>query len=420
MTLTFVGADFHALPLASLERLERAADDIRQQLESNREVLPGAVLLSTCNRFEIYADVPEFHPAFDFILETVEQHTNESSDLLRENLRTRYATDVAAHLFSVASGLRSMIVGEEEIAGQVKRAFAKAQASSFTTRDLNQMFQLAAKVSKRVVTQTGLGASGRSIVSTALDLAQEELGNLSGKRALLVGTGAYARVAVAALNRKGIDEIYCYSRSGRAGLFSENHGLTPVQAPDFENVLASSDVAVFASGSSQLVLSREAAERVCGLRAEAGSIRNLQVIDVALSRDVDPAAAELNGLKLIDLEMIRINAPREHQESVEAAYRIVNEGAKSFEQGILSQSTDALVAALHAHMRVWVNTEVEAVRKKLGDQAAEEVEKSLRKVTNRILHGPSVKAKALAKEGLGDEYERALKMLFDVTLEAAE
>jgi glutamyl-tRNA reductase len=311
----------------------------------------------------------------------------------------------------VASGLESMIVGEEEISGQVKRSLSQAHRHGYASKNLNHLFQNAATVAKSVTTETGLGASGRSVITTALDVAGEHLKGFEGKKALLIGTGAYSRVVAAALQRMRVEEIYVYSRSGRAEKFSNNHETHPVRKDQLVEVMSEVDLVVSASGAQGFAVDEVLAREVASLRSSQSP---LILIDVSLSRDVAPEVSGVGGMVVIDLERIKDRAPQEHVDSVLTAREIIHSAVSNFEESMASRTIDPVVAALRAHIGVWVEEEIESVRRKSGNGAADEVQKSLRKVTNAILHAPSVKAKELAIDGNHQDYIRAVRLLFDI------
>jgi glutamyl-tRNA reductase len=416
VALAFIGTDFHDTPLADLERLERRADQIRDRLIAPDSPLSGAVVLATCNRFEVYFETEAFHGGLDFAIAQVAAELHVAPDTASSLLKVLYGPSLVQHLYAVASGLESMIVGEAEISGQVKRALTHSRSVGQTTSSLERLFQTASAVSKQVSSQTGIGASGRSIVSTALELAQQKIGNLLGKRALIIGTGAYARVVSAALKNLGLANISVFSRSGRARQFALSHELTPVTNEQLDLEMARADLVVSASGSRGFAVDLDLAQRVRLLREGNG----LLFIDVSLSRDVAPEVELVPGFEIIDLETLRLKAPAEHIDAVISAQEIVREAVTEFENEQKSRAADPVIAALRAHVGLWVEQEVEAVRRKSGPEAAKDVERSLHRVTNAILHTPSVKVKDLAKDGNHDDYLNAVKLLFGLELENDE
>jgi glutamyl-tRNA reductase len=304
-----------------------------------------------------------------------------------------------------------MIIGEEEIAGQVKRSLSRAQRLGQSSKTLNQLFQTASSAAKSVTTETGLGASGRSVITTALEIAEEHTGGLGGKQALLIGTGAYSRVVASALEKLGLDEVFVYSRAGRAEKFSSTHHTTPIDSASLVETMAQVELVVSASGSTGYAIEEEIALMVSQHRADKSP---LVLIDVALSKDVAPEVSLISGMTVIDLEEIKTRAPQEHIESLATAKSIIDQCVTEFHERLTARSIDPVVSALRAHVGIWVDAEIESVRSRSGDAAAQEVQRSLRKVANAILHTPSVKAKELAIDGNQQEYVQAVRLLFDI------
>ena len=411
VALVYLGTDLHDTPLTDLEQFEASAEKVLTALAPQNSLLEGVVVLATCNRFEIYFEAESFHDSMDYVTSVVASQLGIETSLVSSMLKVLYGDSVPQHLFSVASGLESMIVGEEEISGQVKRALSRAHKLGYASKNLNHLFQNAASVAKSVTSETGLGASGRSVITTALEIAGEHLGGINGKNALLIGTGAYSRVVTAALHRMGVNGIFVYSRSGRAERFSDSHETTPVGKDQLVDVMSAVDLVVSASGTQGFAIDEVIALEVTSQRAE---VPPLVLIDVSLSRDLAPTVSSMDGIVVIDLERIKNRAPQEHIDSILTAREIIHNAVSNFEESMASRTIDPVIAALRAHIGVWVEEEIENVRRKSGSGTADEVQKSLRKVTNAILHAPSVKAKELAIGGNHEDYIRAVRLLFDV------
>jgi len=417
VTLVLIGGSHLDLSLSNLEILERNVDLIRERLftaETLQQGINGGVLVATCNRFEAYLDLERFHDAVDCAISIIGEASGINTEECRGILSVSFGASVTEHLFSVAAGLESMIVGEAEIAGQVRTAFKKAQEERTTTSQLELLFQRAAAVSKKVATSTGLGAAGRSIVTVALDLVEQRHGSLVGKRPLLLGTGAYARVVVAALQRYKCGEIGVFSSSGRAETFSQSHGTLTVERIDLEEAIGNSDLIVACSGSKNHLLYSST------FSARTASMPTIPIIDVALTSDLAPDVKELHFTDVIDLEIIRMHAPGEHEEAITLAREIVQQSAEEFEKVQLSRSIDPAITLMRAHVEQLIESEVERVRSRSGSEAAEEVSLSLHRVTNALLHTPSVRARSLTRTENQEEYRRAIQLLFGIDSDATD
>ncbi len=411
MVLVLVGASHHDASLEEIERLSHAGDSLAATL-TGHEGVNGALVLSTCNRFEVYLDLDRFHEAVELTTREIAAKTGIEHTEVVESMRVTMGTSVAQHLFSVASGLESMVVGEDEVAGQVKSALAAAQIAETTSPTLERMMQRALATSKAVTNMTGLGAAGRSIVTVGLDVAEERHGALAGRSALVLGTGSYARVVTSALVKRGVEKIYVYSSSGRAAKFATSHGISPVTDEQLAEVIGHVDLVAACSGAphhiidSSLIAARNAASGV------------LPVIDLALSADVAPDARDRADVDVIDLEVIRVYAPREHSSAVLEAQEIVRGAVECFERAETGRAADPAVVAMRAYVSSIINEEIERTRGRLGDDTADEVARSLHRVSNALLHTPSVRAQELARTGDIDDYRKAMHTLFGIDFDS--
>ena len=324
-------------------------------------------------------------------------------------LQVRVGTPVAAHLFAVASGLDSMVVGEAEISGQVAAALRHAQAAGSVTPSLNLLFQSASRTAKRVASSTGLGAAGRSVASVALDVAETWVGHWDAATVLLIGTGSFARVVVAALRSRGCGQIRVFSASGRASAFATDRGLDPVGADQLESALVETDLVVTASGTGAAALSTSLLEPVLRRRGD----RTLPIIDLALRPDVPVAVRGLRGVEVIDLHTAARRAGG-HAESVERAAAVVIESVSAFEDRLAVRSLDPAVIALRAHVETTVQRELDRLRARVSPEVAAEIDHAAHRMTRSLLHTPTVQARALARTGSGEDYVRALHTLFGI------
>ena len=416
VALVLIGASHQNLALSELELLEREAGRIRDQLfsaPSSESGITGVVVVATCNRFEVYFETEIFHSTVDYVLRTISQITGLDSEQTNRSLQVSAGFVVVEHLFSVAAGLESMIVGEAEITGQVRSAFTHAHSVKTTTPVLEQLFQRALATSKVVQSSTGLGAAGRSIVDVALNVVESRYGAIKSKRAIVLGTGAYARVAVAALLRRGCDDISIYSATGRARQFSESHNSTAISHDGLHEALAKTDLVVGCSGNATSILNAEF------VRAARGDTF-LPMIDVALASDFASDVRLLDTVDVIDLDVVRKNAPKEHGEEIELANEIVQKAVIKFENEQSARTMDPAIAAMRSHVGILIDLEVKRVRDRAGDEVAADVEFSLHRVTNALLHTPSVRARSLVRDGEQKDYRTAIQVLFGIDLETSE
>jgi len=418
--LMVLGASHHDLELTQLDRLTGEPDSLSRALgeltaRANSSV-SGVVVVSTCNRLEIYLDALRFHDAIDEVTAAVAAAAGAPADEVGTQLKVRVGAPVVAHLFTVAAGLDSMVVGEAEIGGQIARAFRDAQTAGTASPAINQLFQFAARTAKQVASDTGLGAAGRSVASVALDLATRS-GDLVGARALVIGTGAYARVVAAELRSRGCAELSVFSPSGRASGFADRHRAVPIEANGLADAMAGADLIVTCSGTAVNVIDEQMLATAVARRDKP-----LPIIDLALRSDVSGAARSVPGIRLIDLNTVAEQADTAHLSAVTAAQDIVIAGVAAFEERMAVRRLDPAVVALRQHISGAVEKEMTRLRAKYPSDVAAEVELALHRVTQSLLHTPTLRAKELARTGDGAGYLQALHTLFgiDITEGAGE
>ena len=421
------------IDLETVARLSSGAAALSAEVVQGDNAVAGLVTLATCNRYELYVharSAEDVEAARNSVIESVSRHSGLSEPQVSQALSTLAADAVPRHLFAVSTGLESAVVGEREIAGQVRRALSEAQEQGVTTPSLVRLFQAAAKTAKDVGAQTALGRRGMSIVSVALDLASAfhappgtslpagavpagstDAKPLAGTSAVLFGTGAYAGAAMAQLVQRGCTDISVYSSSGRAGIFTESRGGTALTEQTLPAALAGASLLVGCSGSDHQVTMADLAR----LRRDNAS--QLTVIDLALSHDFSPDVAELPGVELLTLETVRQAAPAEQEETLSQASALVAEATLTFEQSQNSRSLDHAIVALRRHTMAVLDDELAKVRRQHGCTAATaEVEFAMRRMVKQLLHLPTVRAKELAAAGDADSYLAALDALYGLKI----
>ena len=420
-----LGASHHDLELTQLERLSASADSLNETLRELAEVdgspISGTVVLATCNRLEIYVDAERFHDAIDVVSERIAAAAGIDPADAAGLLKVRVGAPVAAHLFTVASGLDSMVVGEAEISGQVSRALTAAHAARTTTPVLHSLFQSAARTAKQVTAGTGLGTAGRSVASVAIDIATAELPGpgaadhaLSTSTCLIIGTGSYARVVATALHARGCTRLQVFSPSGRADTFAATHHAEVVAPEQFAEAVGKADLVVACSGTTGGVLDVSTVTA-----ALSGRERPLQVVDLALRPDVSAGVRALPGVRVVDLHTVAEGVAPEHREAIVAAQDVVIAAVARFEDDQAIRTLDPAVVALRQHVSLAVEKELVRLRAKYDGDVAAEVELAMHRVTQSLLHTPTLRAKELARTGDSAGYLQALHTLFGIELPAA-
>jgi len=404
-------ASHHDLDLDVLEQLSVGADSLGEGVVADCQALTGAVVLATCNRFELYLeidDVAQVDTTVEQVVARIARDSEVPVERVTEVLGLAVDEEAARHLFGVACGLESMVVGEREISGQVRRALAAARNAGTASPTLDRLFQAALRSARLVGMRTGLGTSGRSVVSVAFELAHPAMPDWSQARAVLVGTGFCADSSLEALVALGVGEIAVFSPSGRAEAFASNRAVHSIDAAGFAQALVEADVVVACSGGSGKSLTAPMLQS-----ARTGTTRPLVVLDLALHRDVDPVVAQLPGVTLIDLEAVRAEAPGEQPDVLGAASEIVEQEAAEFAVAVEARELDPAVVALRQHVFDILDDEIAKVRA-AGDPVAEETERALRRFARRMLHTPTVRAREHVRSGAKDDYLDALQALYGI------
>ena len=383
-----------------LEKLSFTAQDAAAGLVASTPSVRGAVVLATCNRFEAYLDIAD--RAADAAASAVVDVMSRASDVPSADLRAAVTVlendEVITHLFAVTSGLESVVVGEDEIAGQVGRALQRARTDGTTSGDLEQLFQRATQTSRGVRTRTSVGAAGRSLVRLALELASSRVRDWSISRVLVVGTGQYAATTVTALRDRGATMLSVYSPSGRADAFGTKYGLA-VQR-DLAGAMLDADVIITCTTAT-----------VIGTSAIIGRERRL-VIDLGMPRNVDPAIVSLEGIELLDLETIGRHAPLTELTATADARELVADAAARYSA---EREVEPAIVALRTHILGVLDAELERAHKR-GDNSPE-TEVALRHLASVLLHTPSVRAREVALEGRAQDFIDGLEAVYGISSE---
>ncbi|HET6876134.1 MAG TPA: glutamyl-tRNA reductase [Jatrophihabitans sp.] len=418
MSVIVVGLSHRTAPVSVLERAAVPVDDVRKTVEElqRAEMISEALLLSTCNRIEVYADVARFHRGVEEITTVLARHAGLAVSHLSEHLYVHFAEAAAEHMFSVAAGLDSMVVGESQILGQLRSAYALGIDLGSVGSVLHDLTQTALRVGKRVHSETGIDRAGASIVSVALDHAVELLGSLEHRRALVVGAGSMGALAGATLRRRGVAEIVVANRSAeRAARLAETLGGRAASLNDLAGEIAAADVLISSTGSTGLVIEAEL--------VHARADRPLAVLDLALPRDVDPAVAVVPGVSYLDLESLRSGSAMVSDDEIGAAAAII---AEELAEHLAAQQRLAVaptVTALRARADQVIEAELTRLDSRLPALSAgerREVADAVRRAVEKLLHAPTVRVKELASTPGGDSYAAALRELFDLDPAAAE
>jgi len=418
MTVLVVGLSHRTAPVSVLERTAVPVDDIRKTVEElhRAETISEVLLLSTCNRVEVYADAARFHPAVTEITGALARHAGVDVADLSEHLYVHFAEAAVEHLMSVASGLDSMVIGESQILGQLRSAYALGGEVGSIGSVLHDLAQTALRVGKRVHTDTGIDRAGASVVSVALDRAVAVLGELAGVRALIVGAGSMGALSGASLRRRGVTDIVVANRSfERAQRLAESLGGRAVPLSQVPDEIAGADLVMSSTGATGLVVESDAV----GPRAA----RPLVVLDLALPRDVSPLVAEQPGVTYVDIDSLRDSGAMVSDADVREATAIVTEELGRYLAEQQKLAVAPTVTALRARANQVIDGELTRLDGRLPGlepDVRREVADAVRRAVEKVLHAPTVRVKELASMPGGDQYASALRELFDLDPATAE
>ncbi|MET9620063.1 MULTISPECIES: glutamyl-tRNA reductase [unclassified Streptomyces] len=427
MSLLVVGLSHRSAPVSVLERASLPADTQAKLLQDTLAAEPAAegAVLATCNRIELYADVDKFHAGVAELSTLLAQHSGVGLEELTPYLYVHYEDRAVHHLFSVACGLDSMVVGEGQVLAQIKDALALGQELHTAGRLLNDLFQQALRVGKRAHSETGIDRAGQSLVTFGLEqlAAGADVDTwVKGKKALVIGAGSMSSLAAATLARAGVAEIVVANRTGsraeRLVQILTEPGGPGVAARAAEMVavgdeLTRADIVVSCTGATGLVLTAEAVES-----AMRGRTAPLALLDLAMPRDIDAAVHRMPGVRLVDIESLaEASADAPMAADVDQVRAIVSDEVAAFGAAQRAAHITPTVVALRTMAADVVAGEVARLEGRLpdlDDRQRAEITQTVRRVVDKLLHAPTVRVKQLASEPGGAGYADALRTLFDL------
>jgi glutamyl-tRNA reductase len=432
VSVLLFGVSHRSAPVSVLEQLSTDESDqvkiVDELLQS--PLVTEAMVLSTCNRVEVYAVVDAFHGGLSAIGQVLSEHSGMSMGDLTKYAYVRYSEAAVEHLFAVTSGLDSAVIGEQQVLGQVRRAYANAETNKTVGRILHDLAQRALSVGKRVHSETAIDAAGASVVSVALDIAGSRLDGLGGRTATVVGAGSMGALSVAHLLRAGVTHIDVVNRSlPRAERLAESirqQGAT-AQALTLEHLptaLATADIVVSCTGAVRPVVSLADVHHALASTRRDEAAPPLVLCDLGMPRDVDPAVAGLPGVSVIDMDRVqREPSARAAAADAEAARQIVAAEVASYLAGQRMSEVTPTVTALRQRAADVVEAELLRLDNRLpglDDSQRDEVARTVRRVVDKLLHAPTVRVKQLASAPGGDTYAEALRELFELDPQAVD
>ncbi|MET0898027.1 MAG: glutamyl-tRNA reductase [Mycobacterium sp.] len=438
MSVLLFGVSHRSAPVSVLEQLSTDESDQAKIVDAMLQspLVTEAMVLSTCNRVEIYAVVEAFHGGLSVIGQVLSEYSGMSMGDLTKYAYVRYAEAAVEHMFSVASGLDSAVIGEQQVLGQVRRAYASAEANHTVGRTLHELSQRALSVGKRVHSETGIDAAGASVVSVALGMAAARLDGLAGRSAAVIGAGSMGALSAAHLVRAGITSVNVLNRSvPRAERLAANlreQGVT-AQAFSLDDVavaLTDVDVVVTSTGAVRPVVSLADVHHALAHRTGPDDFgvaledRQLVICDLGMPRDVDAAVVGLPGVWVVDMDRIqREPSARAAASDADAARHIVAAEVATYLAGQRMSEVTPTVTALRQRAADVVEAELLRLDNRLPEldlAHRDEVANTVRRVVDKLLHAPTVRVKQLASAPGGDSYAEALRELFELNPNAVD
>lgn len=420
MAILALGVSHRRAPIELLERLALGDDDYAKayRLARDEETLHEAVILSTCNRVEVYSDVPSYHGGFLALKRMLSAIGEVGTDELADPLYAHYEDEAVEHLFDVAAGLDSMVIGEPQILQQVRDAHRRARAEDAAGPALAALFHAAARAGRRARAETGIGDSPAGFVETGIALADESFGGLDGRAALVVGAGHMASLAAGHLRSRGLARVKVLNRSPeRARALAERTGAEHGGLDQLARALAGTDLVVSATGATGVLIT---GPLLGDALAGRGADRPMFLLDLAVPRDVDPGAATVPGVRLLDIAGVK-HALLERQagiaDDVDRAHAIVAEEVRRFAVRRRSDHLAPLIRALRERGENVMAAELRRHSSRLSSLTPDEraaVEALARGIVSKLLHDPIVRLKDRSASGEDAALARALAELFDI------
>jgi glutamyl-tRNA reductase len=432
VSLLAVGVSHQTAPVALLEQFTMGADDTVKALHElvGSDHVSEAIVLATCNRVEVFAEVDRFHGGVTDVSRVLARQAGATVEELSPYVTVHYEDQAVAHLFTVAAGLDSMVVGETQVLGQLRNAYALAREQGTVGRAMHPVAQRALRVGKRVHSETGIDTAGASLVSVSLDRAEERIGSLAGRPVLVVGAGSMGALAATTLARRGAAVTVSSRTPAHAQRLATSVEGRAADLADLPAAIAAADVLVTCTGARGIVIGTEAVAEA--MRSRIGTThpdRPLVVIDLALPRDVDPGVAALPGVHVVDLALLQgergadghASASPVAADDVAAAHALIEAETALLRAERQAAAVAPTVSALRSQAAEVVDAELLRLSARLPDldaRARAEVSRTVRRVVDKLLHEPTVRVKELASAPGGVDYADALRALFGLGIDA--
>jgi len=448
VSVLVVGLSHKSAPVAILEQAAVSGDTLSKLLRdvALADSIAETLVVSTCNRVEVYADVDRFHAGVSVICELLARHCGVEARDLTPHLYVHYEDRAVAHLLAVACGLDSVVAGEGQILGQVRSALKLAEEHGTVGRVLGELGRLALRAGKRARAETGIDRAGQSLVSVAVELAAARLGaqeagdgqevqeaqeareatGLAGRDVVIVGAGSMSTLAATTASRSGAAGIVVANRTRRpAERLAAKVSGHAVGLADLAPALAAADVVISCTGAAGHVITRDLVAAALGDRPRPAARSPLVILDLAMPRDVEPAVAGLPGVVVIGMDRLSEHGTAAGADDVAAVRTICEAELAAYRSAVDAARVAPTVVALRAKAATVVDAELARLAGRLNAdglsaRALDEIAQTMRRVVDKLLHAPTVRVKELAGSPGGEDYAAALRVLFDLDPRAVE
>jgi len=449
MSVLVVGLSHSSAPVTTLERAVVSGDALTKLLRDvhQAEYVAGSLVISTCNRVEVYAEVDRFHGGVAAICELLARHSGLTLGELTGSAYVHYEDRAVQHLLAVACGLESMVIGESQILGQVRQAVKLARQHGTLSRELSDVSRLALRVGRRARADTGIDAAGQNLVTRGLELAarprvaapsgkpgvtERGPGALAGLSVLVIGAGSMSALTVATAVRQGAAQVVIANRTpARATRLAARYGARAASLAELADLIAVADLVVACTGAAGHIVTASLVERALAGRKDRPRVTSpLVLLDLALPRDIETAVGQLPEVELIDLEVIGAGSSfgagtswAATEADIAAVRRIVAQELAAHLRADRAATVAPTVVALRAKAATVVDAELARLDRRLGDlddRSRREIAQTMGRIADKLLHGPTVRVKELAGAPGADSYEMALRVLFELDPEAVD
>lgn len=416
MTLIAIGLNHRSAPIGVLEQIAIGPDDLPKAIEQviSSEVINEAVVLSTCNRVEIFIDAERFHDAYHAVRDALSVLSGLAPEKFIDHLYVHYDAEATQHLFQVTAGLDSAILGEHEIQGQIKSAWDIARVNGACGQLLNPIFEHAIAAGRRVRTETAIGRRTASLTQAAVNLVDEQLEALSGKRVLLLGAGEVGRGVAHALQRTAdVSLTVCNRTSETAAKIAAELGAQTVAITDLPAAIAQTDVLITATGAPGAVITSD-------MVATAQLEGPLLILDLAVPRDVEPGVVKTDGVDLLVLSDLQNFANRgiaERQQHLAEAHGVLDQELARYRRTMSESELEPILGSLHRTAETVRISEIERYAKHLGGLSPAETEAVsalTSAIVSKLLHEPTARLRRSAGTPRADRLVEDVRDLFNL------